>query len=207
MFEHLEDLMLTIFVLLVLEYLLYCYLLTGGPVGAEVYHTESALPRHSLYLELAGGDFGLGLLGVGEVGLGALVGFGAHVFLEAQGLVLVDLEVLAGEAGILGHVFRVDIDEFGFGGDLFGLLELVFIGGLERRLLHFGDDPAVHLLAGTALLVLRVLLIENHCLSIDYNYSMLAATIAEKRRQHNTTKAAVKYQASEWGILLIGSGY
>ena len=111
--------MLTIFVLLVLENLLYGYFLASGSIRAEVYHTESAFARHPFYLKLAGGDFGLWLLGVGEVGLGALVGFGAHVFLEAHGLVLVDLEVLAREAGILGHVLRVNIDEFGLGADLF----------------------------------------------------------------------------------------
>lgn len=119
MLQHLQDLVLPIFVLLVLEHLLYCYLLASGPVGAEVHHPESALPSYALDLELAGGDLGLGLLGVGEVGLGALVGLGAQVLLEAQGLVLVDLEVLAREAGILGHVFGVDIDELRLGADLF----------------------------------------------------------------------------------------
>lgn len=61
--------MLTIFVLLILEHFLYCYFLASGPICAEVYHTESAFSRHPFYLKLAGGDLGLWLLGVGEVGL------------------------------------------------------------------------------------------------------------------------------------------
>lgn len=48
MLEHLQYLMLSVFVLLVLQHLLYSYLLPSLPVSTKVNHAESALSSHAL---------------------------------------------------------------------------------------------------------------------------------------------------------------
>lgn len=59
MLEHLQDLMLTIFVFFILKHFLNCDFLASGPIHSEVDHAESALPGHSFYLVLGSGQLGL----------------------------------------------------------------------------------------------------------------------------------------------------
>ncbi len=165
--QHLQDLVLPVLVLLILEHLFYCDLLTRTPVHPEVHHPERALPRHSLHLVLRSRDFGLGVDGVGDIDFGAFIGLCLEVLVEGHGLILVDFEVFALGVGVLGNIFGVDIDELGLGADFISFFEIVAIVALLGLLLHLGDDPPVHLFAGVALDFLGVLLIENH-LSLTY---------------------------------------
>lgn len=66
-------------------------------------------------------------------------------------------EVATGRVGLLGHVLGVDIDEFGFGMQFLCFFELMPEG---VEFIDFRDDPTMHLLAGTALLVLRLIVIK-----------------------------------------------
>lgn len=83
MLQHFQDLMLTIFILLVLEHFLYCNFLTCGSIDTKVYNPKSALACYSFDLELACRCLWFMLLRVGQIDLRALVGLCSHVFLEA----------------------------------------------------------------------------------------------------------------------------
>lgn len=54
MFEHFEDLVLTIFVFFILKNFLNCNFLSSGSIDSEVDHTESTLSGHSFYFVLRG---------------------------------------------------------------------------------------------------------------------------------------------------------
>lgn len=114
MVEHLQNLMLTILIFFILEYLLYCYFLTSGTIHPEIHHPKRSLACNSFYFILGGDDFGLGIGGDGGIDLGSFVGFSLHVFIDAGGFILVYFEVLPLRVGVLRNVFRVDIDEFRF---------------------------------------------------------------------------------------------
>lgn len=94
------------------------------------------------------------------------------MLVDRQRLVLVDFEVLPLRIHVLGHVFGVDIDELWLRPHLLCFFQLVLIGILDGGLFHLSDDSPVDFFAGAALLVLRVLFIENHTLLIDYKYSL-----------------------------------
>lgn len=114
MVEHLQDLMLTIFIFFILEHLLYCYFLAGGTIHPEIHHPKGSLTSHPLNFILRGDDLRFGVGGDRGIDLGCLIGFGLHVFIDAGGFIGIYFEVLPLRVGILGDVFGVHIDEFRF---------------------------------------------------------------------------------------------
>lgn len=114
MFEHFEDLMLTIFVFFILKNFLNCNFLSSGPIDSEVDHTESTLPGHSFYFVLRGRQFRFLVLSARNIDFRSLIRLGLHMLIDSQRLILVDFEVLPLRIHVLWHVFGVDIDELWF---------------------------------------------------------------------------------------------
>jgi hypothetical protein len=111
MLEHLEDLVLTIFVFFILKHFLNCDFLSSSSIDSEVDHTESTLPGHSFYFVLGCRQFGFLILSARNINFRSLIWLGLHVLVDRQRFVLVDFKVLPLRIHVLGHVFGVDIDE------------------------------------------------------------------------------------------------
>jgi hypothetical protein len=125
-FQHFQDGVLPVFVLLVLEYFFYCDFLADRAIHAEVHYSEGALAGYPFDFVLGGGRFGA--LGEGEGGgeFGALVCFGFEVFVGGEGFGLCEFIVFFGlDVVVSDHIFGVDVDEFGFCGDSLCFFEWV----------------------------------------------------------------------------------
>lgn len=94
MIQHLQNLMLTIFIFFILEHLLNRYFLTSRSIYSEVDNPERSLASNPFNLVLRGDDFRLWVGGDGCIDLRCLIWLGFKVFFDASGFIGVYFEIL-----------------------------------------------------------------------------------------------------------------
>jgi hypothetical protein len=105
---------LTIFIFFVFKNLLNCYFFASRPIDSKVDDSKRTLARYSLDFIFSCQYFGLLILGGRNIDFRGFIGLCLHVFVKAQGFVLINFEILALRICILGDVFRININEFWF---------------------------------------------------------------------------------------------
>lgn len=155
MIEHLENKVLTVFVLFVLKYFFDGDFLIGLLVSSKEDDSKGSLSGHSLeFVSTFAGKFTGFFLGAVFFLLSFknLIGLGPELFNSVGGFGGDDFEVFSLSDGLLvgigGVVLGIDVEELGFGGGAHGLFGLGFIEFRVGVLVDFGVDSAVYLFGG-----------------------------------------------------------
>lgn len=139
--------MLPILVFFILKHFFYGYLVSCAPFHSHVDHSKRSLSCHPFDLVLIT-QFGFVGLQKGVVAFWWFIGLSAHMSFDIKGFMGPNFICFLLRVAFAIKVFGVNVDIFWFWIRSLCFFSLGFKTGEERRLLHFGDDPTMHLFTG-----------------------------------------------------------
>jgi len=162
MFQHLQDGVLTVLILLILEHFLDGYLLSSGPVDSEIDNSEGAFASHSLDFIPTG--WNLGSLGVYTIcgGFYDLICLCFDVLIGGEGFAFAYFELLLRFVAVFEHILRINVNVFGFCDYSLCPFQLSLLLRLLRHLLNFSYHPSVNFFVGIPSLFERQRLVYEH---------------------------------------------